>query len=47
MRISREYNTVRPHSSLEYRTPREFSDECDRVMHSQPPKDKKDIQDQQ
>jgi transposase InsO family protein len=25
----REYNTVRPHSSLGYRTPREFSDECD------------------
>ncbi len=24
----REYNTVRPHSSLEYKTPKEFSDEC-------------------
>lgn len=26
----REYNTVRPHSSLNYATPREFSLECDR-----------------
>jgi putative transposase len=25
----REYNTVRPHSSLGYRTPKEFSAECD------------------
>jgi putative transposase len=25
----REYNTVRPHSSLGYRTPKEFSDQCD------------------
>jgi putative transposase len=24
----REYNTVRPHSSLSYKTPREFSDAC-------------------
>jgi putative transposase len=36
----REYNRVRPHSSLDYRTPQEFSDECDRGMHGQPPKDK-------
>ena len=26
----REYNTVRPHSSLNYATPREFSQACDR-----------------
>jgi transposase InsO family protein len=26
----REYNTVRPHSSLDYATPREFSEACDR-----------------
>ena len=26
----REYNQVRPHSSLGYQTPREFSEECDR-----------------
>jgi putative transposase len=26
----REYNTIRPHSSIEYKTPREFSDECDK-----------------
>ena len=42
----REYNTVRPHSSLEYKTPRQFSEECDRGLHGQPPKDKKDNQDQ-
>lgn len=35
----REYNTVRPHSSLEYKTPKEFSDECDRGLHGQPVKD--------
>ena len=29
----REYNTVRPHSSLDYKTPRQFSDECDRGLH--------------
>ena len=26
----REYNTVRPHSSLSYQTPKEFSAACDR-----------------
>lgn len=25
----REYNTVRPHSSLGYATPKEFSEACD------------------
>jgi transposase InsO family protein len=34
----REYNRVRPHSSLEYKTPQEFSDECDERQHSKPPK---------
>ncbi len=33
----REYNTIRPHSSLAYQTPKEFSDECDRGLHGQPP----------
>lgn len=33
----REYNQVRPHSSLGYQTPREFGDECDRGLHGQPP----------
>jgi transposase InsO family protein len=33
----REYNRVRPHSSLGYRTPKEFSDECDRGLHGCPP----------
>jgi putative transposase len=28
----REYHQVRPHSSLGYKTPREFSEECDRGM---------------
>jgi transposase InsO family protein len=36
----REYNKIRPHSSLSYKTPREFSDERDRGLHGQPP-DKK------
>jgi putative transposase len=31
----REYNQVRPHSSLSYQTPREFSEECDRGLHGQ------------
>jgi transposase InsO family protein len=41
----REYNSIRPHSSIEYQTPKEFSDECDRGLHGQPPKDKKEIKD--
>jgi putative transposase len=36
----REYNGVRPHSSLEYKTPKEFSEECARGLHGQAPKDK-------
>jgi transposase InsO family protein len=32
----REYNTVRPHSSLNYATPREFSQEYDRQVASKP-----------
>lgn len=39
----REYNRVRPHSALDYKTPKEFSDECDRGMHGQPPKDSKEF----
>jgi putative transposase len=34
----REYNTVRPHSALDYKTPKEFSDECAAGLHGQPPK---------
>ena len=30
-----EYNTVRPHSSLDYKTPQEFSNECDSGLHGQ------------
>jgi putative transposase len=33
----REYNKIRPHSSLSYKTPMEFSAECDRGLHGQPP----------
>jgi len=33
----REYNTVRPHSSLDYKTPQEFSAECDRRLLGQEP----------
>ena len=41
----REYNTIRPHSSLGYKTPRQFSDECDLGRHGQPPKAEKPIYD--
>jgi transposase InsO family protein len=41
----REYNAVRLHSSLRYKTPRQFSDERDRGLHGQPPKDEKSISD--
>jgi putative transposase len=34
----REYNNIRPHSSLGYKTPNEFSDECDRGLHDQRPR---------
>lgn len=40
--FKREYNTVRPHSSLDYKTPRQFSDECDAGLHGQRPKDNSD-----
>jgi putative transposase len=33
----REYNRIRPHSALAYKTPKVFSDECDRGLHGQPP----------
>lgn len=35
----REYNTIRPHSGLAYQTPQEFSAECNRGLHGQPPTD--------
>jgi transposase InsO family protein len=34
----REYNKIRPHSSLDYKTPNEFSAECDRGLHDQKPR---------
>ena len=33
----REYNTVRPHSSIGYKTPQEFSKECDQGLHGKAP----------
>jgi putative transposase len=33
----RVFNTVRPHSALGYKTPKEFSEECDRGLHGLPP----------
>ena len=33
----REYNTIRPHSSLSYQTPKDFSAACDQGRHGQPP----------
>lgn len=33
----REYNTARPHSSLTYKTPEEFSSECDQGLHGTAP----------
>jgi transposase InsO family protein len=35
----REYNGVRPHSALSYKTPKEFAAECDAGLHGRPPKD--------
>jgi putative transposase len=40
----REDNTIRPHSSIEYKTPREFSEECDR-KHSMKDQCKSEIED--
>src|SRR5262249_53184397 len=37
--FKREYNGVRPHSALGYKTPRQFSAECDAGLHGQPAKD--------
>jgi transposase InsO family protein len=31
----REYHTIRPHSGLGYKTPQEFSAECDQGLHGQ------------
>lgn len=39
----REFNTIRPHSGLRYKTPKEFSDECDRGMHGQPAPERKSL----
>jgi putative transposase len=41
--FKREYNTVRPHSSLDYKTPKQFSDECDVGLQGQPSKDNSEV----
>ncbi len=41
--FKREYNTVRPHSSLDYKTPKQFSDECDAGRHGQPPQGESEV----
>jgi putative transposase len=38
----REFNTVRPHSSLDYKTPKQFSEECDAGLHGQPKNDNRE-----
>jgi putative transposase len=40
--FKREYNTVRPHSALDYKTPRQFATECDTGLHGQPDKDNRE-----
>lgn len=40
--FKREYNTVRPHSSLDYKTPRQFATECDAGRHGQPSRDNRE-----
>ena len=45
--FKREYNTARPHSSLDYKTPRQFSDECDAGRHGQPRRDDDEVADPQ
>lgn len=39
----REYNSARPHSSLAYKTPEEFSKECDQGLHGTPPEQETDL----
>ena len=34
----REFNTIRPHSGLDYETPKDFSAACDRGLHGKPPR---------
>lgn len=40
----REYNGVRPHSALGYKTPKQFAAECDAGLHGQPPRERKEAE---
>jgi putative transposase len=40
--FKREYNAVRPHSALGYKTPKQFAAECDAGLHGQPPGEKRE-----
>jgi len=40
--FKREYNTVRPHSSLDYKTPKQFAAECDAGRHGPPSKENRE-----
>jgi putative transposase len=42
-----EYNAVRPHSSLGYKTPKQFAAECDAGLHGQPPRENQESEDPQ
>ena len=37
----RVFNNIRPHSALGYKTPQQFSDECERGLHGRPPDGKR------
>jgi len=41
-RYRREYNAVRPHSALGYKTPKQFAAECDAGKHGQPSRDNRE-----
>ena len=43
----REYNAVRPHSSIDDKTPKEFAAECDAGRHGQPPQESSEVARQQ
>jgi putative transposase len=42
----REYNAIRPHSSLDYQTPKQFAAACDVGRHGQPPEGNNEVANQ-